>query len=367
MCDRLHQSDVGIQNILKNVFCVAGSANTQNLERRTLRFDLHSKLLEYFNRILNRIAVRKLVGLAKNVPFFFEHGSFGRSRPCINSDETGDDLPWIKLCRVKLLLRVGRLEGYKLSILRNETFAPGSCFFLCTTIVNVVEKLFGAEIAAHPRLFLFSEFDRSQRCKVLRIVGYFDQLFRSCSLWNLDLPFFPHAGDVGLPGLLHAANKPVWSAQKKNMRPQCMSAGQHAEILQHNCLEERGHQLIRGRTGFLQTVNVGFCEDTTLTGDLVQLDTVISLIRKVCRGDLELGIDLVDDSSGTACALVVHGGDLLLAPRLRVIFEDDDLRILSAQFDDGVDLRMKLFDGKRDGMHLLNKLRADHLGDGSTT
>src|SRR5271167_4721792 len=115
MCDSLDQSNVGVQNILENVFGVTGSANTENLERRTLRFDLDSKLFEYFNRVLNRIAVRKLVGLAKDVPFFVEHGSFGRSRSRVNSNETGDNLSRIKLCRVKLLLRVGRLECNKLS------------------------------------------------------------------------------------------------------------------------------------------------------------------------------------------------------------------------------------------------------------
>src|ERR1700733_671487 len=367
MCDRLDQSDVGVQNILENVFGVTGSANTQNLERRTLRFDLDSKLLEYLNRVLNRITIRKLVGLAKNGPFFVEHGSFGRRRSCINSDETGDNLPRKKLCRVKLLLRIGRLERNKLSVLRYQTLTPSGCLFLCTTIVDVVKKLFGAEIATHPRLFVFSKFNRSQRCKVLSIVGYFDQLLRSRALRNLDLPFFPHAGDVGLPGLPHAADESIRSAQKKNVRPQCMSASQHAEILQHDRLEERGHQLIRGRTGFLQTVNVCFGKDTTLTSDLVQLDTVICLICKLCRGDLELGIDLIDHSSRAAGALVVHGGNLLFAPRLLVIFEDDDLRILSAQFDDGVHLGMKLLDGKGDGVHLLNKFRTDHLGDRSAT
>ncbi len=79
MRDRLNQCDIGVQNILQNVFSIAGSSNTQYLERRTLGFDLASKFLEHFDRVLNRIAVRKLVGFAENLTFLVEHNRLGRS------------------------------------------------------------------------------------------------------------------------------------------------------------------------------------------------------------------------------------------------------------------------------------------------
>ncbi len=99
----------------------------------------------------------------------------------------------------------------------------------------------------------------------------------------------------------------------------------------------------------------------------MQFDVVVSLIREFCSGDLEFGVDFVDDCSRATSALIVHRRNFLLAPSLLVVLEDYDLRILSAQLDDGIDLGVKFFDRQRDSMHLLNKLRTDHLRDGSAT
>ena len=97
----------------------------------------------------------------------------------------------------------------------------------------------------------------------------------------------------------------------------------------------------------------------------MQLDAVIGQVRELGGGNLELGVDLVDDRAGAAGALVVHRGDLLLAAGLFVVLEDDDLGVLAAQLDDRVHLGVQLLDGERDGVDFLDKLRADHLGDGA--
>jgi hypothetical protein len=96
----------------------------------------------------------------------------------------------------------------------------------------------------------------------------------------------------------------------------------------------------------LQTVDICFCEDSALAGYLVQLHAKITLIRKLDSRYLQLGIDLVDDRSCAACALVVHRRYLLFASSLFVIFEDDDLGVLTTQFDNRVHLRMRLLDRK---------------------
>ena len=79
-------------------------------------------------------------------------------------------------------------------------------------------------------------------------------------------------------------------------------------------------------------------------------------------GDLQLGHNLVDDGSGAAGALVVHGGNLLLAPTSDGVLEDDDLGVLSAEFDDRIHLRVQLLDRQRDGIDLLHEFCADQLG-----
>jgi hypothetical protein len=121
--------------------CVSGSANAETLQRCAPRFNLDSKLLEDFDRILNRIAVRKLVGLAEDLALLVEDGSFGRRRSRINSSETRDDLPGVKLCGVELLLRVGGLKGNEFGIFRDETLAAGGCLLFGPAKVDVVDKL----------------------------------------------------------------------------------------------------------------------------------------------------------------------------------------------------------------------------------
>ena len=112
----------------------------------------------------------------------------------------------------------------------------------------------------------------------------------------------------------------------------------------------------------LQAVDIGFGEHAALPCHRVQLDSGVALIAKVLGRDLHLGVDLVDDCARAAGALVIHGGNLLLAPGVLVLFEDDDLGVLTAQFDHRIDFGMQLFDRQRDRGNFLNKLGANQIG-----
>ena len=257
------------------------------------------------------------------------------------------------------------LKCNELRVFCDKAFATGCGFFFRAAVIDVVEKLLGSEITAYLGLLIFAELDRSQSGEVLGVLRYLDQLLWSNAFGDLDFALLPHTRNVGLPRLAHATDKSVGAAKEKNMGAQCMSARQHAKVLQHDGFEERGHQFMRGSAGLLQTIDVGFGKDAALAGDLMQFDAVIGLVGKLGGWDLQLGVDLVDDRSRAASALVIHRRDLLLASGLFVIFEDDDFCVLSAQFDYGVHLGMQLLDCERDGMHFLNELCADHLSDGA--
>ncbi len=151
------------------------------------------------------------------------------------------------------------------------------------------------------------------------------------------------------------------------MRTQGMPAREDAQVLQDDGLKEGSHQLVRRRTCLLQTIDICFRKYTTLAGHFVQLDAVICLVGQLGSRDLQLGVDLVDDRARTAGTLVIHRGNLLLSSSLFIVFEDDDLCILATQLDDRIHLGMELFDGERDRVHFLNKLGADHLGDGAAS
>ena len=146
------------------------------------------------------------------------------------------------------------------------------------------------------------------------------------------------------------------------MWAQRVAARQHGEVLQHDGVEQRRHQLIGRDALLLQAVDVGFGEDAALAGHRMQLDSGVALVAKLRGGNLQLGIDLVDDRARAAGALVVHRRNLLLAAGVLVLLEDDDLRVLPAQLDDRVHLGMQLLHGQRNRGDFLHELGADQVG-----
>src|SRR5262249_43518589 len=72
-----------------------------------------------------------------------------------------------------------------------------------------------------------------------------------------------------------------------------------------------------------------------------------------------LGIDLVDDCTGSASALIIHAGDLLFLSGFRIFLKDDDLGILPAQLHHGTCGRIQLLHGQRYGIYFLNKFGTD--------
>ncbi len=70
-----------------------------------------------------------------------------------------------------------------------------------------------AAIAADAIVLAAPKLDCAQGREVLGILRNLDQVLRLAALWNFDLSLLPHARDVGLPGLAHAAYETVRPAQ----------------------------------------------------------------------------------------------------------------------------------------------------------
>ncbi len=96
MRDGFDQRHVGFQDIFQNIFRIAGGPDSQNFQFRALRFDLLAQILEHVDRVLNRIAVRELIGLAKNIAAFIEQHGFGGSRSAIDADKSADGLAFLE-------------------------------------------------------------------------------------------------------------------------------------------------------------------------------------------------------------------------------------------------------------------------------
>ncbi len=93
----------------------------------------------------------------------------------------------------------------------------------------------------------------------------------------------------------------------------------------------------------------------------MQLLADVAHFAKLVGRNAQLGVDLVDHGAGAARALVVHRRQLLLFAGLRIFLEDDDLRVLTAEFDHRSALGIQLLDRERNGVHFLHELRADVL------
>ena len=112
----LDQSHVGVQDVFQNIFGVAGGGDSQDLELGILRFDLSAQILEHLDRVLDRVAVRELVGLAQDVTAIIQQYGLGGSRPSVDADEAADGLAFLERCWRKLLPTVGFFEAVEFAV-----------------------------------------------------------------------------------------------------------------------------------------------------------------------------------------------------------------------------------------------------------
>ena len=91
----LDQRYVGLEHIVQDVFGVTGGAHAENIEVRALGLDLLANRREHVDGVLDRIAIRKLIGLAQDIARLREQHGFGGSRSAIDADEAVNGLAWL--------------------------------------------------------------------------------------------------------------------------------------------------------------------------------------------------------------------------------------------------------------------------------
>lgn len=145
--------------------------------------------------------------------------------------------------------------------------------------------------------------------------------------------------------------------------------GQHREVLVHDRIAEGAHDLPGIGPRLDQIDDIGLREHPALRGDLVQLIRIELESGDLLRGESHLDHALVDGGASTAGALVVHGAAGLFPPGLGIDLKDDDLGILTTQFDHASGIRMEVLDGQGDRIDLLDEESAGRfdqwLGSGT--
>src|SRR5579864_1916261 len=213
-----------MQDVFQNVFGITARGDTQHLEFGVLRLDLSAQILEHLDRVLDGIAVRKLVSLAEDVAPVVEQHSLGGSRATVDPDEAANGLALLERCWRKLFPAISVLESVKFPVFRDQTFRAGFGFLLLAAELDVVHQLLVALVTADTIVFAFAEFNRAQGGKILSVVWNLDQVFRLRAVGDGNFAFLPHTWNIRLPRLAHALDEAVWPAQQQHVRPKGVAA-----------------------------------------------------------------------------------------------------------------------------------------------
>ena len=199
-------------------------------------------------------------------------------------------------------------------------------------------------------------------CRVQRrIVRYRDQLLDRHVLRVIVAALVPSLGDALPPALLKERQERVRSAEQQHLVAERIAAGENREVLHDDRVGQRTHDLVRGDARLHEIDDVGLGEHAALGCDVMKLLVIEVQVQCLFGGHADFDHALVDRGARARRALVVHRRDRGLVARLLVLFEDDDLRVLAAELDDGPGIGVQCLDRQGDGVHLLNEFRAERF------
>ena len=355
-----NQGHIGLQHLGEDILGVARCPQAKNAQAcARILFHLPSQIAQHFNRIRNRVALREPIRLGQHFAALRQEHSLGGGGPDVQADKGLDLFVALKCCGNKLRRLVMLFERLQFICGSAEPRPPGSDRPLLVPGIEQALQRGTAKVAAVLLRFAHSEFDCSDRGKIQRIRRGLNQVFRRLARGELHAPFLPEQRYIVLPSLAHSAQKSIRPAQQQNLRHQRMAAGQHAEILQHNGVKQRGHQLGWRKPLLLQAVNVGLGKDAALARDRMDAHTAIDKVRQLIGGNLQLGLNLIDDRARAARALIVHRSDLPAPSAADFSFEKNDLGVLAAEFNHRLRFGMHLLNSERNSVHFLHESRAN--------
>ncbi len=139
------------------------------------------------------------------------------------------------------------------------------------------------------------------------------------------------------------------AAEKGHMSSDRLALCEAGDGLNHNCLENRGSQVLLSRAVIDEGLDIGLCEYAAAGRNGIERLVVLRVLVQALRVCLQERSHLVDKRACAACAGAVH-------PLLDVaVLKIDNLRILAAQLNCDVCLRRDLLDGGSLGHDLLDE------------
>ncbi len=128
-----------------------------------------------------------------------------------------------------------------------------------------------------------SIFHGTDGCEILRMLRDANQFIGADPGRQSNLLLLPEPVQMFAPCLAQPRKKEVGTAEQKSPRFEHVAAGQYAEVLEHDGVKERSHQLFRRNALLLQAGNVGLGKDAAFAGHRMQLDSVVANRPPVVR------------------------------------------------------------------------------------
>ena len=154
---------------------------------------------------------------------------------------------------------------------------------------------------------------------------------------------------VRMKAALQLGEKVKRSSQECHMAADRFTAGQAADGLVDNRLENGGGKVFFGRALVDQGLDIGLCENAAAGGNGIKGFVIFCVFIQAGGIRLKQGSHLVDKGTGTAGTDAVH--TLLHISAFKI----DDLRVLAAELDGNVRLGSAILQGCGYGNNLLNK------------
>ena len=150
------------------------------------------------------------------------------------------------------------------------------------------------------------------------------------------------------------------AAQKRDMSPDGLSAGQAADGLIDHCLKNGGGKVFLCGAVVDQRLNIGFREYAAAGGNGVESPVISGVLIESHGVRLQKGSHLIDKGSGASGTDAVH--TLFDISTLEI----NDLGILAAQLDGHICLRRDLLKGGGNSDNLLDKGNLKAVGKSQT-
>jgi hypothetical protein len=317
------------------------------------RLDLREQLL----RVFDRVALGQLVLLGQDLAGLVHEHGFRRSRSTVEADDGAHARAGLKGGGHERRDRIFATERRELFGLRGKTGSRRGGKLRGPSAGNKFLERIEAAICSGVRRLVQPVEDRAVGRVVLGVGRHRNELLDRDILRIVETARLPRLGNPLSPARLQERQERVRSAQQQHLGFQRVAARQHRQVLQHDRVGQRAHDLARRNPGLDQVDDVGFGEDAALGGDVMQPRRIPFQILDLVAGHADFDQALVDRRAGARRALVVHRRGRALSSGC-VLREHDDLGVLAAEFDDAAGLGMQRLHRHRDGVDFLHELRA---------